>query len=147
MISILAFTGIYILSIRIVRRRIYEFFLVAHIILAALFLVGVIMHWRAVDVWIYVSYSVAIANLSLESHYGQWIDYSALFDYYYPNPNLHSPSPSSLHPRSNCPFPPHRAGEQVNTFTSLSRACLDYHGSCTLSPLPPLQASWRLSCV
>lgn len=51
----MAFTLMYICSIPIVRRKIYEFFLVAHICLAALFLGGVIMHWRAVSIWIYVS--------------------------------------------------------------------------------------------
>ncbi|KAI9637640.1 uncharacterized protein MKK02DRAFT_7981, partial [Dioszegia hungarica] len=53
MTSILALSLMYIVSMRWVRRRIYEFFLVAHICFAALFLAGVIMHWSAVDIWIY----------------------------------------------------------------------------------------------
>lgn len=55
MISILSLSLMYLSSIRAVRQRIYEFFLIAHICLAALFLAGVIMHWSAVSLWVYVS--------------------------------------------------------------------------------------------
>lgn len=55
--GLLAFSTMYITSITVVRRRLYEFFLVTHICLAALTLGAFIMHWRAVDVWIYVSSS------------------------------------------------------------------------------------------
>lgn len=48
-----AFTLLMLLSIQWVRNKIYEFFLVAHICLAALTLAAMICHWKAVDVWIY----------------------------------------------------------------------------------------------
>lgn len=51
--GLLAFTLLTITSVRWVRQRIYEFFLVTHICLAALTLAAFIMHWRAVDKWIY----------------------------------------------------------------------------------------------
>jgi hypothetical protein len=54
----MAFSLIYVCSLQVVRRRIYEFFLVSHICLAALFLGGVIMHWRAVSIWIWVGLNV-----------------------------------------------------------------------------------------
>ena len=52
--SLMSFSLMYICSLQVVRRKIYEFFLVSHICLAALFLGGVIMHWNAVSIWIYV---------------------------------------------------------------------------------------------
>jgi len=51
--GILAFSLMYLTSISVVRRKLYEFFLVTHICLGALTLAAFIMHWRAVDVWIY----------------------------------------------------------------------------------------------
>lgn len=51
--ALLAFTLLTVTSIRWVRQRIYEFFLVTHVLLAALTLAAFIMHWRAVDKWIY----------------------------------------------------------------------------------------------
>lgn len=52
--SLMSFSLMYVCSLQVVRRKIYEFFLVSHICLASLFLGGVIMHWNAVSIWIYV---------------------------------------------------------------------------------------------
>jgi predicted ferric reductase len=51
--GLLAFTLLNITSLRYVRQKIYEFFLITHIFLVALTLAAFIMHWRAVDKWIY----------------------------------------------------------------------------------------------
>jgi predicted ferric reductase len=51
--GLLAFTLLNITSLRWVRQKIYEFFLITHILLAALTLAAFIMHWRAVGKWIY----------------------------------------------------------------------------------------------
>lgn len=47
---------LYATSLPYFQRKLYEFFLITHIALAALTLAAFIMHWRKVDVWIYVSY-------------------------------------------------------------------------------------------
>ncbi|OCF32660.1 hypothetical protein I316_05581 [Kwoniella heveanensis BCC8398] len=58
-ISHWGFTGIFTITLLTVlsfpwfRRRMFEFFLVAHIALVALMLAAFVMHWRAMDVWIY----------------------------------------------------------------------------------------------
>ncbi|WWC90459.1 uncharacterized protein L201_005394 [Kwoniella dendrophila CBS 6074] len=48
-----AITLLSALSMPFFRRRMFEFFLVAHIALVALMLAAFVMHWRAMDVWIY----------------------------------------------------------------------------------------------
>ncbi|WVR09402.1 hypothetical protein IAU60_006469 [Kwoniella sp. DSM 27419] len=48
-----AITLLTVLSLPWFRRRLFEFFLVMHIALVALMLAAFVMHWRAMDVWIY----------------------------------------------------------------------------------------------
>ncbi|WWD02129.1 hypothetical protein V865_000167 [Kwoniella europaea PYCC6329] len=48
-----AITLLSVLSLPWFRRRMFEFFLVMHIALVALMLAAFVMHWRAMDVWIY----------------------------------------------------------------------------------------------
>lgn len=52
-IGIIAYTGLYASSIPWIRRRLYEFFLVAHVLLAAVGLAATILHWRATAVWLW----------------------------------------------------------------------------------------------
>ncbi|WVQ95167.1 hypothetical protein IAU59_002261 [Kwoniella sp. CBS 9459] len=67
-ISHWGFTGIFtitllsVLSIPWFRRRMFEFFLVVHIALVALMLAAFVMHWRAMDVWIYPGAGLWIAD-------------------------------------------------------------------------------------
>ncbi|ORY35674.1 ferric reductase like transmembrane component-domain-containing protein [Naematelia encephala] len=51
--GLISFSLIYVVAIPYVRRRLYEFFLVAHICMVALSIAASIMHWRAIDVWLY----------------------------------------------------------------------------------------------
>ncbi|WVW85359.1 hypothetical protein I302_107397 [Kwoniella bestiolae CBS 10118] len=48
-----AITLLSVLSLPWFRRRMFEFFLVMHIALVALMLAAFVMHWKAMDVWIY----------------------------------------------------------------------------------------------
>ncbi|WWC71328.1 uncharacterized protein I206_105282 [Kwoniella pini CBS 10737] len=48
-----AITLLSVLSLPYFRRKLFEFFLVMHIVLVALMLAAFVMHWRAMDVWIY----------------------------------------------------------------------------------------------
>ncbi|WWC63559.1 uncharacterized protein I303_106163 [Kwoniella dejecticola CBS 10117] len=48
-----AITLLSLLSLPYFRRKLFEFFLVMHIVLVALMLAAFVMHWRAMDVWIY----------------------------------------------------------------------------------------------
>ncbi|KAK4686608.1 hypothetical protein P7C73_g3519, partial [Tremellales sp. Uapishka_1] len=57
-----SFSLLSIVSTRWVRHRFYEFFLITHIALVALTLAAFILHWRAVDVWIYPGIGLWVAD-------------------------------------------------------------------------------------
>lgn len=59
-VGLLALTLVFVTSLGWVRRRLYEFFLVAHISLIALLLAAFILHWPAVSGWIYVCLSALV---------------------------------------------------------------------------------------
>lgn len=66
---------LYATSFPTVRRKLYEFFLVTHICLAALTLGAFIMHWGKMDVWIYVIVSSRLLNLAdfVKPGIGLWV--------------------------------------------------------------------------
>ncbi|KAK8854583.1 hypothetical protein IAR55_003322 [Kwoniella newhampshirensis] len=51
--GMLSITLLALISLPVFRRKMFEFFLVMHIVLVALMLAAFVMHWRAMDVWIY----------------------------------------------------------------------------------------------
>ncbi|EIW68400.1 hypothetical protein TREMEDRAFT_32173, partial [Tremella mesenterica DSM 1558] len=61
-VGVASFTLMTVLSIRTIRHRLYEFFLVAHICLAVLTLAAFIKHWSAMGPWIYPGFGLWAAD-------------------------------------------------------------------------------------
>ncbi|WRT68633.1 uncharacterized protein IL334_005611 [Kwoniella shivajii] len=57
-----AITLLSLLSLPWFRRKMFEFFLVMHIALVALMLAAFVMHWKAMDVWIYPGVGLWVAD-------------------------------------------------------------------------------------
>lgn len=58
MIGLLAFTLLMVFSLRNLRHKFYEFFLLTHISLGALTIAGFWLHWPTISIWLYVSQSL-----------------------------------------------------------------------------------------
>ncbi|WVQ79682.1 hypothetical protein IAT38_001782 [Cryptococcus sp. DSM 104549] len=111
-ISHWGFTGIFsitllaLISLPWFRRRMFEFFLVMHIVLVALMLAAFVMHWRAMDVWIYPGVGLWAADRILRVV--RMVYYNHLYPCRHPSspPSSTSSTPSTQSSQEKLPPPP-----------------------------------------